>query len=237
MLEERCNFSDNLNNNLKVEKEKMQNNIEDLKAHNEAEVSKLEQQLRESHSTNKDLKYQFENALLEKKNLNDDNNKLKREILNLETEFSKLKGNLDVSEKNLNKQNDQYDEIIYKYRELECEKTTLLNEKEKLLKDIMSIKEAKEEEYKQMNSYTILLNQDLKNCNEKNSCLTQKNGNLQGEISQLKISLNEKTIKLEELLKNEIAYKRKEEHANLVSSKLDGLHIEQTNLVLFFMIF
>ena len=69
MLEERCNFSDNLNNNLKVEKEKMQNNIEDLKAHNEAEVSKLEQQLRESHSTNKDLKYQFENALLEKKNL------------------------------------------------------------------------------------------------------------------------------------------------------------------------
>ena len=132
MLEERCNFSDNLNNNLKVEKEKMQNNIEDLKAHNEAEVSKLEQQLRESHSTNKDLKYQFENALLEKKNLNDDNNKLKREILNLETEFSKLKGNLDVSEKNLNKQNDQYDEIIYKYRELECEKTTLLNEKEKL---------------------------------------------------------------------------------------------------------
>ena len=130
MLEERCNFSDNLNNNLKVEKEKMQNNIEDLKAHNEAEVSKLEQQLRESHSTNKDLKYQFENALLEKKNLNDDNNKLKREILNLETEFSKLKGNLDVSEKNLNKQNDQYDEIIYKFRELECEKTTLLNENE-----------------------------------------------------------------------------------------------------------
>ncbi len=160
-------------NILKNDYDNLSKDKEELKIHNQKELEKLENTIKENHINYKELKHQLENVTLDKKLLVEENSKLKREISSLEKENSIQRNNLEMTEKNLGSMNDQYEEIIYNYRQLEIENNNILGQKENLDLDIKRIKDNAEIDIKSLNQQIMNLENELKNSKEKINNLLQ----------------------------------------------------------------
>ena len=157
-LEEKISSLDLYIIDLKNTNENLTNDIDRIKKQFESQIDGLEKNIRENNSSFKDLKHQFENLQNEKKFIKDDFNKLKNENHKLENENKKLSETLEITKKNMEKLNDQYDEILYNYRQTESERNDLKIEKDEFIKEIKCIKEKNDKELNMKNT-------EIKQCN------------------------------------------------------------------------
>ncbi len=78
--------------------------------------------------------------------------------MKLENEIKKINENVEMTKKNFDNLNDQYDELLYNFRQSENERNNLKSDKDELTKDLKSLKEKYEKDI-------AIKNNEIKQCN------------------------------------------------------------------------